>query len=81
MTAGSNIVLYKPIMMIKFLKVKWQEAKGLDASASRLEFDNVLQSQLGKDTGAVRLNAGYGNYGPRYLDGFYSVPDSGYGGV
>jgi hypothetical protein len=80
-TTGSDGVLYKPIMMIKFLKVKWLEAKGLDASAARLEFDNVLQSALGKDEGAPRLNAGYGSYGPRYLDGFYSVPDSGYGGV
>jgi hypothetical protein len=80
-TAGSEAVLYKPIMMIKFLKVKWLEAKGLDASAARLEFDNVLQSELGKDSGAPRLNAGYRSYGPRYLDGFYSVPDSGYGGV
>jgi hypothetical protein len=77
--AGSNIVLYKPIMMIKFLKVKWQEAKGLDASASRLEFDNVLQSELGKDTGAPKLHAGARGQGHQYLNGYTSVPDSFYG--
>jgi hypothetical protein len=76
---GSMVVLYKPILIIKMLKVKWLQAKGLDSSAAQLEFDNVLQSELGKDAGAPRLNAGQGAYGLRYLDGFYNTPDSGFG--
>jgi len=77
--AGTDVVLYSPILIVKFLKVKWLEAKGLDASAARLEFDTMLQSRMGKDKGAPRLNAGRGPQGIPYLNGFSSVPDSGYG--
>jgi hypothetical protein len=78
---GSDTVIYKPILIIKMLKMKWLQAKELDSSGAALEFDNILQGQLGKDKGAPRLNAGRGAYGLRYLDGFYNAPDSGYGGV
>jgi len=78
-TSGADVIVYAPILIVKFLKVKWLEAKGLDASAARLEFDTMLQSRLGKDKGAPRLNAGRGPRDIPYLNGFSSVPDSGYG--
>jgi hypothetical protein len=78
---GSNAVLYKPMLIIKMLKMKWLSAKGIDSSMAQLEFDNLLQSELGDNKGAPRLNAGRGSYGLRYLDNFYNSPDSGFGGV
>jgi hypothetical protein len=78
-TNGAELVAYNPIMFIKMLKYKWLSAKGMDSSMAQLEFDNLLQSQLGKDRGAPLLNAGHGGFGIRYLDNFYNSPDSGYG--
>jgi hypothetical protein len=66
-------------MMIKMVKMKWLQAKGLDSSAAQLEFDTLLMTELGKDRGAPKLNAGQGAYGLRYLDGFYNTPDSNFG--
>ena len=76
---GSDIVLFEPILIVKFLKVKMLEAKGFDASAARLEFDTVFDSRTGKDSGAAVLSASGGTGGMPYLTPYRNVGDTGYG--
>lgn len=74
---GSDIVLYEPILIRKFLKVKWLDAKGFPSDAARLDFDNIFSGRVGKDVGAPILNAA----GSRrhHLIGIGNIPESGYG--
>jgi hypothetical protein len=76
---GSDLVLYEPILIVKFLKAKFLEAKGFDPSTARLEFENMFNSRTGKDTGAPILNAGRGGGGFPYLDPYRNTRDTGFG--
>jgi hypothetical protein len=79
-TQNSDIVLLDPLLMQKFLKAKYLEAKAMPtAGAARLEFDNMLQNRLGSDKGGQILNGGspIGRY--PYLNAFFNTPDTGYG--
>jgi hypothetical protein len=76
---GSNLILYEPILIVKFLKVKMLEAKGLDASSARLEFENMFDARTGQDEGASILSASMNQRGFPYLHPFYSTGDTGYG--
>ena len=77
-TASEDIVLLPPLMMRKFLKAKFLEAKGFPADGARLEFENVFNAIAGKDQAAPILNAGGGGGGIRLLSPD-NVSDSGYG--
>ena len=79
-TTGDDLVLYEPILIRKFLKCKFLESKGFDATAARQEFENMFGSRTGKDTGAKLLNAGKVGRGYPYLHPYASTPDTGYGG-
>jgi len=76
---GTDIVKYEPILIIKFLKCKFLEAKGFDTLAARNEFENMLNSRTGKDTGAPILNASRNSRGFPYLQPYFNTSDSGYG--
>lgn len=78
-TTGSDVCLYEPILIVKFLKVKMLEAKGFDAQAARLEFENMLGSRTGKDEGAAILSASRNSRGFPYLHPYYNTGDTGYG--
>ena len=78
-TIGTDVVLYEPIMIIKFLKCKFLEAKGFDPSSARNEFENMFNSRTGKDTGAPILNASNNSRGFPYLHPYYNTSDTGYG--
>lgn len=77
-TDGADIVLYDPILIIKFLKCKFLEAKGFDPTSARMEFENMMNSRTGKDTGAPILNSANSRGGFTYLS-WYNIPDTGYG--
>jgi hypothetical protein len=79
-TNGADIVLYEPILMIKFLKVKWLQAKGFDTTAAVTELENIWGSRTGKDTGAAILSASNNSRGFPYLHPYYNTSDTGYGG-
>lgn len=78
--AGSDICILDPLLVIKFLKVKFLEAKGFDPSSARLEFENIFNSRTGKDTGASILSASNNSRGFPYLHPYYNTADTGYGG-
>ena len=73
------IVVFEPILVVKYHKVKFLEAKGFDASAARLELDTMFNARTGRDTGAPILNAAGGGGGYPYLNSFRNVGDTGYG--
>ena len=76
---GSDIILYEPILIVKFLKVKMLEAKGFDASSARLEFENMLDSTTGKDVGAPILSAGRNSRNYPYITPYRNTGDTGIG--
>lgn len=78
--AGSDTCILDPLLMIKFLKLKFQQAKGFDASAAGLEFETMLNSRTGKNTGAPILSASNSGRGFPYLSPYYNTGDTGYGG-
>ena len=77
--SGSNIILYEPILIIKFLKTKFLSAKGLDASAAALDFDTMFQSRIGKDVGASILSASRSAAFP-YISPYRNTGDTNFGG-
>ena len=76
--AGSDLVKYEPILIIKMLKAMFLSAKGFDASAARLEFETMFLSRTGKDAGAPILNASTGARGVPLLSA-NNAPWTGYG--
>jgi hypothetical protein len=79
--AGSDIVWTDPLLTIKFLKLKFLQAKGFDTTAAALEFDTLLASRTGKDAGAPILSASNSGRGFPYLTPYYNTGDSGFGGA
>lgn len=75
--SGTDIVKFEAIMVIKMLKMKWLQAKGLPAGDAAMEFDRLFNSRIGKDTGAPVLVAG-GLFGFPYL-GQRNIPFTNFG--
>ena len=76
-TNGSDVIVYDPSLVVKFLKVKFLSAKGYDIAVAAREFDMTFMNLTGQDKGAVILRAG-GRNGYPYL-GVRNVPWTGYG--
>jgi hypothetical protein len=77
-TDSGDVVKYEPILIQKFLKVKFLDAKGMNSAAARIEFENIFTSRIGKDEGAPILNAGGRYPGYPYLS-IFNVNDTGFG--
>jgi len=77
--SGADIILFERILMIKFLRAKFLESKGFDATAARMEFDTIFNGRTGKDTGAPILNASRNTRGFPYIHPYFNTSDSGYG--
>lgn len=57
-TQNDDLVLFEPIMIVNFLKLKWLTAKGFDNTAAGQDFDKSLAAWSGKDKSAPILNQG-----------------------
>ena len=79
--SGTDICILDPLLSIKFLKLKFLQAKGLDSQSAALEFDTLLTSRIGKSTGAPILSASRGSRAFPYLTPYGNTGDSGYGGA
>jgi hypothetical protein len=77
--AGSDICMLDPQLTIKFLKLKFLQAKGFDPTAAGLEFDTMLGGRIGKSTGAAILSASNSGRAFPYLTPYGNTPDTGYG--
>jgi hypothetical protein len=78
--AGSDICILDPLLIIRFLKLKFLQAKGLPTQSAAHEFDTLLESRIGKSTGAPVLSASRNGAGFPYLDTYRNTGDTGYGG-
>jgi hypothetical protein len=71
--ADADVPVFDPWLLVKFVKLKFFEAKGLNTEAVKSDFLLTLTSTTGKDKGAPILSLA-----PRVqsiLLGPYSVPD------
>lgn len=77
-TATGDIVLFEPVLIVKYLRLKFLSAKGFDTTSAKADFDLSLESWKGKDNSAPVLNAGRSMDLHRLIDG-NNIPDTGYG--
>jgi hypothetical protein len=75
--AADEVVLYEPILITKFLKLRFLEAKGFDTTAASMQFHSVFMQWTGKDVSAPVLNAARMRLFP-YL-GWRNIPETNYG--
>lgn len=71
--ADSDILLYNPWLLIKFVKFKFYELKGFQTAGVQSDFMRVFDSLTGKDTGAKVLSLA-----PQVTNQFigpWSIPD------
>jgi len=69
----TNVLLVDPWLMVKFLKMKYWEAKGLNTTAYSKDFLGMWESRIGKNKGAPMLTLA-----PRartMLIGINNIPD------
>lgn len=75
--ASGDTVLYEPILIKKFLKLRFLEAKGFDTTAAVGQFLTMFNSWTGKDVSAPVLRMARSRLLP-YL-GYRNIPETGYG--
>jgi hypothetical protein len=76
-TASDNVVFYEPILITKFLKLRFLESKGFDTTAASQQFQSVFMQWTGKDVSAPVLNAARMRVFP-YL-GWRNIPETNFG--
>lgn len=76
-TLSSDVVLYEPILIVKFLKLRFLEAKGFDTTSAAGQFNTVFMQWTGNDTSSPVLNAARMRLFP-YL-GWRNIPETNYG--
>lgn len=76
-TQYADTVLYEPILIVKFLKMRFLEAKGFDTTAAVAQFLTMFNSWTGKDVSAPVLRMARSRTFP-YL-GARNIPETGYG--
>jgi hypothetical protein len=75
--AADDVVLFEPILISKFLKLRFLEAKGFDTNSASAQFHSVFMQWTGKDVSAPVLNAARMRLFP-YL-GWRNIPETNYG--
>lgn len=78
-TGNDNVVLYKPEVIVQYLRYKFLSAKGFPTSDAKESFGKAWEDTTGGDKGAQIVNAGTGRRGIHFLD-YYNIPDTNYGG-
>lgn len=76
---ASDLILYDKVLISRYLKVKYLEAKGFDSAKAQDDFYQQFAFVTGKEKGAEILRAGGRGRGFPYLDGNRNTPDTGYG--
>lgn len=76
---NNDLPLYNRLLVSRYLKVKYHEAKEMDSTRSQQDFNQMFAQISGQNMGAEILNAGGRRYGPPYLNTLRNTPDSGFG--
>lgn len=72
-TLDTDVLLYNPWLLVKFVKLKFYDLKGFDTTKVQSDFTRLFDQLTGKDTGAEILSLAP-SYNPPYL-GIQSIPD------
>ena len=78
-TANSDVVFFKPVMIVQYLRYKFQEAKGFNSQPALGAFTKAFDQATEGNKSAPILNAGARAAGIHYLD-FRNIPNTNYGG-
>lgn len=73
----TDVVLFEPILIVKFLKLRYLESKGFDTTAAVGQFMTMFNSITGKDVSMPILTVSRMRIFP-YL-GYRNIPESNYG--
>ena len=76
---GADTPLFDRTLLSRLLKVKFLEAKGMDATKAQADLNQSFGLLTAHDKGAGILTAGCNRRGFPYLSGFDNTPDTGYG--
>lgn len=74
---ATDVLLFEPILIEKFLKLRFLEAKGFDTTAAAQQFMNTFNQYTGKDVASQTLNMARMRVFP-YL-GWRNIPETNYG--
>lgn len=75
---SADMVMFESVLMVKMLSTRYKEAKGLDSSASQMQFQSAFQSATMINKPAPVLNAAGQNWFP-LLNVWTNTPPTGYG--
>jgi hypothetical protein len=75
--ANTDTILYIPILIQKFLKLRFLEAKGFDTTSAMSQFQTVFMQWTGNDISAPILSMARNRVFP-YL-GWRNIPETNYG--
>lgn len=78
-TAAGDVLLFDPILLSRYLKLMFKEARGIEATGAQNEFLQVFSACTGQDVAAENLNVANMSQPYPYLDMWRNTPDSGYG--
>jgi hypothetical protein len=76
--ANGDIILFKPSMVVQYLRYKFLDAKGFDTQSAVGAFSKAFLQASGGNKGAPVLNAGRGLSGIPLLD-YRNIPITNYG--
>lgn len=76
-SSADQVVMYEPILIKKFLKLRYLEAKGFDTTAAAAQFVNMFNQWTGRDKNGPVLNMARNRIFP-YL-GYRNIPETNYG--
>ena len=77
--SNDNVVLFKPVMIVQYLKYKFLDAKGFASGPALGAFEKAFEQATGGNKSAPMINAGFRRSGIHYLD-YWNIPNTNYGG-
>lgn len=77
--ASGDLILYDPILVSRFLKLRFKEARGIESTGAQNEFLQMFAQTTGQDVAGESLNVANMSQPYPYLDMWRNTPDSGYG--
>jgi len=79
MVKTNDVPMFNFTLMTRYLKVKYQEAKGIDSLKAQDSFNQMFSIITGQNMGGDILAAGRNRRSIPYLDSYRNTPDTNFG--
>jgi len=76
---GSDVIYFDTILISRYLKVKFLEAKGFDTTKAQDDFNQIFALRTGQNRSAPTLSIGRSRGSGMLINAYRNVPDTGYG--